>query len=152
MNFSDIFLCSTDTVCGIGGPINNESLKKIYFLKDRPLDKKIMIVVGSIDQARQFKQWNNKADEFAQKYWPGAVSIIVNNQGFRMPNSLKMQKFLLKNGPMYLTSANLSGNDPLNLEQAKNVFKEITNVYDFCKPSNKPSDIYNVDTNQWLYR
>ncbi len=35
MNFEDIFICTTDTVTGIGGPVNENTLKCIYYLKNR---------------------------------------------------------------------------------------------------------------------
>ncbi len=50
MNFEDIFICTTDTVTGIGGPVNENTLKCIYYLKNRPISKKIIILVGSIEQ------------------------------------------------------------------------------------------------------
>ena len=78
MNLEDIFICTTDTVTGIGGPINEKTLETIYFLKKRPKNKKIMILVGSLDQAKSFKEWNNLATETALKYWPGAYSIKMD--------------------------------------------------------------------------
>ncbi|OAB48862.1 Sua5/YciO/YrdC/YwlC family protein [Mycoplasmopsis gallinarum] len=149
---NDIFICSTDTVTGIGGPINQNTLDKIYELKQRPKNKKIMIVVGSIEQARNFKEWNYEADRFAQKYWPGAYSIVINNQGFRMPNNKMLCDFLLKNGPMYLTSANISGQNPIKLSEASKVFPEVKNIYDFGEStqSNEASKIYNLDIKEWI--
>lgn len=148
--YADIFITTTDTVCGIGGPINDETLNKLYVLKHRPANKKIMILVGSIEQARQFKQWNNEADEFAKKYWPGNYSIVVNNQGFRMPNQQGLINFLLDKGPMYVTSANISGCAPIEISQAASIFPQISNVYDFGQPSGQASKIYNLDTHQWI--
>ncbi|MCS4537152.1 Sua5/YciO/YrdC/YwlC family protein [Mycoplasma sp. CSL7475-4] len=148
--YKDIFIATTDTVCGIGGPINNKTLELIYELKQRPLNKKIMILVGSIQQARAFSEWNSKADNLAQKYWPGSVSLIVNGQGFRMPNQPKLNEFLMQNGPMYVTSANISGQTPIDIAQANNVFPQITHVYNFGQPNGKASAIYNVDTDEWI--
>ncbi|ADE19584.1 Sua5/YciO/YrdC/YwlC family protein [Mycoplasma crocodyli] len=152
MIFKNIFVCTTDTVSGIGGPINSETLETIYFLKKRPFDKKIMIVAGSLSQIRKFKEWNKEAEAFASKYWPGSTSIIINGQGFRIPKSKKMQKFLIKHGPMYLTSANISGQSPLTLKGAKKTFKEVSKFYFFGKLSNQPSNIYNFDTKKWIIR
>lgn len=150
MNFEDIFICTTDTVTGIGGPVNENTLKCIYYLKNRPISKKIIILVGSIEQARAFKEWNNEADDFAAKYWPGAYSIIVNGQGFRMPNNSQLCQFLLKNGPMYVTSANISGQDPIDISEANKYFPLVKNVYDFGKGNNKASQIYNLDEKKWI--
>ncbi|WP_029512988.1 Sua5/YciO/YrdC/YwlC family protein [Mycoplasmopsis iners] len=151
MKYEDIFICNTDTVCGIGGPINQKTLDEIYELKKRPRNKKIMILVGSLEQAKEFSQWNDKASQWALKYWPGAYSIIVNGQGFRMPKNEELCAFLLKNGPMYMTSANLSGMSPIEIEQAGEIFPEVKKVYAFSgTKSNQSSQIYNLDTNEWI--
>ncbi|WP_406616183.1 L-threonylcarbamoyladenylate synthase [Mycoplasmopsis hyopharyngis] len=152
MNFENIFFCTTDTVNGIGGPVCQETLDALFYLKNRPLEKKIMILVGSLKQAQEFKQWNQKATEVALKYWPGNYSIIINDQGFRMPNNKLLLDFLLKNGPMYVTSANLSGQKPIELSQANDIFPKIKQVYDFGKGSNVPSTIINLDTNETIKR
>ncbi|MBU4690694.1 Sua5/YciO/YrdC/YwlC family protein [Mycoplasma sp. ES3157-GEN-MYC] len=148
--YEKIFITTTDTVCGIGGPISEETLETIYELKQRPAHKKIMILVGSLEQAQKFKEWNEEANNVALKFWPGAVSIVVNNQGFRMPNHPKLNEFLLKNGPMYVTSANISGQEPIQINQAKIVFPQITNVFNFGQVSGKASRIYNVDSKEWI--
>ncbi|MBZ4195257.1 Sua5/YciO/YrdC/YwlC family protein [Mycoplasma sp. U97] len=150
MDFDQIFICTTDTVTGLGGPVNQNTLDCIYHLKNRPLSKKVMILVGSIEQARKFKQWNDKADKFALKYWPGAYSLVINNQGFRMPNNDKLCEFLTKNGPMYVTSANISGEEPINIEDAHKIFPTVKNIYNFGQGSEEASKIFDLDTNKWL--
>ncbi|WP_322902293.1 L-threonylcarbamoyladenylate synthase [Mycoplasmopsis felis] len=150
--YSELFICSTDTVTGIGGPVDPKTLELIYELKNRPLDKKIIILVGSMEQVQKFSEWNEEANSLALKLWPGAHTIIVNNQGFRMPNSRLLLEFLIKNGPMYVSSANKSGYPPINLDQAHQIFPEILNIYDFGKGSNKPSIIHNLDTGEIINR
>ncbi|WP_406618270.1 Sua5/YciO/YrdC/YwlC family protein [Mycoplasmopsis lipophila] len=152
MNLEDIFICTTDTVTGIGGPINEQTLETIYFLKKRPKNKKIMILVGSLDQAKSFKEWNNLATETALKYWPGAYSIIINNQGFRMPNLAPLNDFLLKNGPMYVTSANISGKEPIKIEDVTKVFPEVKNIYNFGQGTNEASTLINLDNGEIIKR
>lgn len=151
-NFDDIIICSTDTVNGIGGPVNDSVLEKIYYLKKRPIDKKIMILVSSIEQAKNFPQWNQKATEWAKKYWPGAFSIVVNNQGFRMPDNKQLLKYLEINGPHYMSSANISSEDVIELSQANTVFPMVKKVYDFGKSNGLASNIYILDKNEWIIR
>lgn len=152
VDFKDIFICTTDTVTGIGGPVNKNTLDCLFYLKNRPKSKKIIILVATLEQARSFKEWNEKATEFALKYWPGPYSIIVNNQGFRMPYNKKLLDFLIKNGPMYVTSANKSGQNPIDIKDANKVFPEVKNLYDFgkSKSKNKASKIYNLDIDEWI--
>ncbi|MFU2193274.1 L-threonylcarbamoyladenylate synthase [Mycoplasma sp. 4079] len=151
--YKDIFLVSTDTVPGLGSFVSPETLEALYELKQRPLDKKMVIVVGSLEQAQGFAQWNEEANAFAIHKWPGANTIIVNDQGFRMPACKAFQEFLIKNGPMYLTSANLSGQPASKtLEEAKAQFPMIQNVIDFCEGTGTPSTIYNLDTRETIRR
>nr|WP_228846689.1 Sua5/YciO/YrdC/YwlC family protein [Metamycoplasma hominis] len=123
----------------------------IYEIKGRDRNKKLIILVSSIKQARQFKEWNSQADEFAKKYWPGATTIVVNNQGFRMPNQKKLLEYIEVNGPIYMTSCNLS-NAPVckTIENAKQLFPEVTNVYNFGPMTQKPSQIIRVEDGEIL--
>ncbi|MGZ9796860.1 L-threonylcarbamoyladenylate synthase [Mycoplasma sp. 4013] len=150
--YDEMFICSTDTVVGLGGPVQDDILEQIYRLKQRKTDKKVIILIGNIEQVRKFKQWNKQADDIAKQKWPGATTIIVNNQGFRIPNNNQLINFLIKNGPMYVSSANISGYKPINIKDAQKVFPMIKNVYDFGVGSGKPSTIINLDTKQIIER
>ncbi|AKJ21018.1 L-threonylcarbamoyladenylate synthase [Mycoplasmopsis synoviae] len=152
-NFDDVFLLSTDTVCGLGVKLENkDSLHKLYALKNRPVDKKIMILAGSFNDIFKLTKFTKKQRVMAYKLLPGSNSIIVNNIGMRIPNCLKLRKFLIKNGPMYVTSANISGEKPLSIEEAQVKFEKIRYIVDYCSPSGTPSKIYNLDTGEILVR
>lgn len=144
--YNKLFISTTDTVLGIGGPVNDECKKLIYEIKGREKTKKLIILVASIKQARTFKNWNSKAEEYAKKYWPGATTLVVNDQGFRMPNQKKLLDYLEKNGPIYMSSCNIS-NAPVckTLDEAKQIFKEIENIYNFGEMSQVPSQIIRVE-------
>ncbi|AKF41362.1 hypothetical protein MCANUFG4_03065 [Mycoplasmopsis canis UFG4] len=147
-----LFISTTDTVVGIGGIVSDETLDAIYKVKKRERNKKIIILVSSLEQARSFKEWTDEANELAKKVWPGAVSIIVNNQGFRMPNQKGLLELIDEIGPIYMSSANLSGQPVIKIEDSKSVFPFITKVYNFGMPSGKPSKIINLDTNEIIER
>lgn len=149
--YQKLIISTTDTVLGIGGPVSKEVEDLIYEIKGRDRNKKLIILVSSIKQARQFKEWNSQADEFAKKYWPGATTIVVNNQGFRMPNQKKLLEYIEVNGPIYMTSCNLS-NAPVckTIENAKQLFPEVTNAYNFGPMTQKPSQIIRVEDGEIL--
>ncbi|UWV77141.1 Sua5/YciO/YrdC/YwlC family protein [Mycoplasmopsis cynos] len=65
--YDKLFITTTDTIVGIGGIVSNEVLDALYSIKNRPREKKIIILVSSIDQVRTFKEWNERADELAKK-------------------------------------------------------------------------------------
>ena len=150
--YKDVFVTTTDTVMGIGMPINKSDGQEIFELKKRPKAKSLIIVVGSLKQAREFSDWNNNAEKFAKKYWPGAVTLVLSKKvALRMPNNDKLIKLLLEKGPCYLTSANISGQEPVrNIVEAKKIFKEVNNFYDFGPMNGKPSTIIDVNTNKTL--
>lgn len=149
--YNKLFISTTDTVLGIGGPVDRETENLIYEIKGRNKNKKLIILVASLKQARMFKQWNPEAEKLAKKYWPGATTLVVNDQGFRMPNQPLLLEYLEKNGPAYMSSCNLS-NAPVckTIENAKIIFPEITNVYNFGEMSQKPSQIIRVEDGEIL--
>ncbi|AWX42504.1 Putative translation factor (SUA5) [Metamycoplasma cloacale] len=149
--YNELFISTTDTVLGIGGPVKEEIKNLIYQIKGRDRNKKLIILAGSIEQIRAFPEWNSKAEGYAKKYWPGATTIVVNNQGFRIPNQKKLIDYLIKNGPVYMSSCNMS-NAPVceTIEEAREIFPEITNIYNFGEMSQKPSVIIRVEDGEIL--
>ena len=149
--YNELIISTTDTVLGIGGKVNEKIKKLIYEIKGRDENKKLIILVSSIKQARMFSEWNIQAEQYAKKYWPGATTLVVNNQGFRMPNQKKLLEYLEQNGPIYMSSCNLS-NAPVckTIEDAKLIFPEIKNIYNFGKMSQQPSQIIRVEDGEIL--
>ncbi len=149
--YSELIISTTDTVLGIGGKVNEKIKKLIYEIKGRDENKKLIILVSSIKQARKFPEWNIQAEQYAKKYWPGATTLVVNNQGFRMPNQKKLLEYLEQNGPIYMSSCNLS-NAPVckTIEDAKLIFPEIKNIYNFGKMTQQPSQIIRVEDGEIL--
>lgn len=149
--YNELIISTTDTVLGIGGKVNEKIKKLIYEIKGRDENKKLIILVSSIKQARMFLEWNIQAEQYAKKYWPGATTLVVNNQGFRMPNQKKLLEYLDQNGPIYMSSCNLS-NAPVckTIEDAKLIFPEIKNIYNFGKMSQQPSQIIRVEDGEIL--
>ena len=149
--YNELIISTTDTVLGICGKVNEKIKKLIYEIKGRDENKKLIILVSSIKQARKFPEWNIQAEQYAKKYWPGATTLVVNNQGFRMPNQKKLLEYLEKNGPIYMSSCNLS-NAPVckTIEDAKLIFPKIKNIYNFGKMTQQPSQIIRVEDGEIL--
>ncbi len=143
---SDIFITTTDTVIGIGGKVNEEVKNKIYKLKKRDISKQLIIVVSSIDQLSKLENLNSNHYEYINKYWPGATTLIINKNAYRMPNNKNLLKLIEEQGPFYLTSCNISGKPVVkNMNEAKALFPNLL-YFDFGSGSNKPSRIIDVDT------
>ena len=54
--YSELIISTTDTVLGIGGKVNEKIKKLIYEIKGRDENKKLIILVSSIKQARMFHE------------------------------------------------------------------------------------------------
>ncbi|MDK2819294.1 MAG: Sua5/YciO/YrdC/YwlC family protein [Mycoplasmataceae bacterium] len=151
LEINEIFITTTDTLIGIGSKINNENLNLIYKLKKRSTDKKIVIVIGSIDQLEKIEYIDKKTMKYINEFWPGPTTLIINNQAYRMPKQKALLELAKEEGPFYLTSANLSGEKVCEtIEEAKNIFPLINKVYNFGNGTNVASAIIDVVTGKRL--
>ena len=111
----------TDTVYGIGtGAFCEESIGKIYAIKQRPAKVALQILIGSVEQAKEVVSWSETAEKLAEAFWPGGLTMILpanekgapllrgfEGLGLRVPAHQKLVQLLaqMKN-PLASTSAN----------------------------------------------
>ena len=149
--YKKLFLTTTDTVPGIGAPMTFFGKRALYKIKKRSKIKKIIVMIGNMDQARKMKEWNINAEAYAKKYWPGKVSLVISDKlALRIPGNKKLRELIIKKGPVYMTSANISGKKQLSFKQAKEKFSQIKEVYNFGKGDGKPSKIIRVSDGKVL--
>ena len=149
--YKELFLTTTDTITGLGAPVSKENEKALFKIKNREKNKRFVIMVGSLEEAKKLKGWTKEATNFAEEVWPGQVTLVVSdNLAVRVPENADLQTLLLAKGPCYMTSANLSGDDVLSLAEAKDVFQEVNEFYDFGKSKSKASKIIDVRTKEVL--
>lgn len=111
----------TDTVYGIGtNAFCEESIGRIYALKERPATAALQILVGSVEQAKKVVTWPDAAEKLAQAFWPGGLTVILpaNEKGtpllrgfaglgLRVPAHAKLAEILtMMQNPLASTSAN----------------------------------------------
>lgn len=124
---SKVIIFPTDTVYGIGTPIFDvEGIKRIYSIKNRPLDKPLACLCSNVKQIEDIAYLNDKARVLVDKFLPGSLTIILKCKkevydkigyetiGVRIPNNEIALNILNNNGPMLTTSVNDSGEAPLN--------------------------------------
>ena len=117
----------TDTIYGLAvGAFNKEAVEKLYEVKKRGRDKAIPVLIGDVnDLEKVAKDLNPKAKKLAEKFWPGALTLIVKKQseiadaislddtvGVRIPDHDLIRGLLRATGPLATTSANVSGEAP----------------------------------------
>ncbi|MCV0402110.1 MAG: threonylcarbamoyl-AMP synthase [Chloroflexi bacterium] len=105
----------TDTVYGVGvASTRRDRLDLLFAIKDRPVDKRIALLVSGLDQVRE-AGWepDERALRLAERFWPGGLTIVVGaadgaTQGFRVPDHAVTIDLIKRAGPIYATSANRS--------------------------------------------
>lgn len=146
----------TDTVYGIGALFgDDEGIKKIYKMKNRPLDKPLANLCSSIEQILDLGiELPSIARELIDKYWPGALTIIFRYKtskiSFRMPNSEIALKLLDRFSVMATTSVNESGDKELNsFEEINSQFADQIDYYitDSVELSKIASTVVDVSDN-----
>ena len=68
----------TDTVYGLGcDPFNNDSISKIFELKNRDGGKKFPILGISKNELEKIVEFNSDAEKVAEKFWPGQITLLL---------------------------------------------------------------------------
>ena len=122
----------TDTLYGlVGSTFSKEAVKRIYKLKQRDKNKKLIILISSVNDLKKFKiNLTNVQSRILNKIWPGKVSVILNNVAFRLPKNKKLIEILKKTGPLVGPSANPEGlKSAENISQAKKYFGDKVDFY-----------------------
>lgn len=133
----------TDTVPALA--VKPDYAHLIYELKQRSPDKPLILMAASLPEiwdyvvgtATEKQQWQ----AIAQRYLPGALTLVLpasgkvspalnptdsGTIGVRVPDLPKAQEILTRTGVLATTSANLSGQPPLEFtEQIALAFPEI---------------------------
>ena len=124
LNQEEIVAFPTDTVFGIGVIYNSaNAVYKMKIAKGRDASKPFPLMVADVEQMEEVAYLSDRERKIAEKYMPGALTLVLNKKdtvddsfvnGFktiaiRIPDDSYALKLLKKAGPMFVTSANLSG-------------------------------------------
>jgi len=116
----------TETVYGLGAAAtDSDAVKKIFLAKGRPADNPLIVHLSSPGQlARVAEDIPNMAYRLAEKFWPGALSLVLkkadsipaevsaglNTVAVRMPDhKIALKLINLAGVPIAAPSANRSG-------------------------------------------
>lgn len=121
-----LVIVPTETVYGIAcNPEVPGAMEKLIAAKGRDNNKPIARLAADPKQvASTALRWNNGLQALAEKYWPGALTIVLETTegwtGFRIPDhAVALQLARICRSPLALTSANLSGKpDPRTAQEA----------------------------------
>ena len=120
----------TDTVPALAAIPEKAAL--IFAAKQRSQDKPLILMAARAEDLWLYVKGNKNEckvwQELADKYWPGGLTLVLpasdnvpkvmnpidpTTIGIRVPNSAIAQSILAQTGPLATTSANFSGQPPL---------------------------------------
>jgi L-threonylcarbamoyladenylate synthase len=119
----------TETVYGLScDPKNEHAVQKLFTLKERDSNKTMLLIASSFDQVMSIADMSAAERDIAQRYWPGALTMILKCRkdvafssgivkngeiAVRVTSSKIAQEIIDGCGwPLVSTSANKSGGEP----------------------------------------
>lgn len=120
-----VILHPTETCYGLAADIfYPEAVEKIYLLKEMAREKPVSVMVSSLEQAKEYGLFDERAEKLARAFWPGPLTIIVRRTeklpsyinpdiesvGIRCPDHAFTLEMLRRfEEPLVTTSANRTG-------------------------------------------
>ncbi len=69
---------ATETCYGLTCDLSNRyAVEKIFHIKQRTFDEPVSGLFASIEQAKDYVIWSERAEELARKYLPGPLTLIL---------------------------------------------------------------------------
>jgi L-threonylcarbamoyladenylate synthase len=116
----------TDTVYGVGVALDaKDGLERLFAVKDRPLDRAIVLLVADLEQAATVGVLTPAARLLAERFWPGGLTFVLRQTlearlpavltggaatiGVRIPDHESPRALARALEPLPVTSANMSG-------------------------------------------
>ena len=148
LNGGGIIIYPTDTAFGIGCRIDREdAVERLFDIRKRPITQAVPVLFDSVDAVKNYVEEipDGVKEELMDKYWPGALTIILpaikdrvpeyvrgggKNIGVRIPDNETMLSIIKNTGVGILgPSANFSGGKtPYTLEDLD---PELVKLVDF---------------------
>lgn len=135
----------TDTVYGLACLNQKDPLSRIYQIKGRVPDK---LIARLISDADQIEIEHSQLRQLAEKHWPGPLTIVVGEVGYRVPDHDFTRALIRAVGePLPTTSANRSGqSDALTATAAALALPDVELVLDGgTTPGQIPSTVIGAD-------
>ena len=142
-----IVIFPTETVYGIGtNGLDENAIKKLYEVKQRPLNKPISLLVNNIEMVEKIAKNITEVEyKLMERFFPGPLTIILekrdivpdiltsntNTVGIRMPSGEIAKKLIEFAGvPIATSSSNISGKPSgTNITDIKKDFEGKVNCF-----------------------
>jgi len=160
MKKNTIFAFPTESFYALGvNATDVEAVQELFRLKHREAGKPIALIAADIKQVKKYFFMSKVEEQLAEKYWPGALTILLTPKksiaaralgakkiGVRVPAHAGARRLAKKLGaPITATSANISGQPPTkSARKLKHDFPDILVVSGKCGSSKKPSTVIEI--------
>lgn len=160
----------TDTVYGVAASLEDPiAVARLFAVKNRPSDVALPILVGSReDLAALGVRWTDAAQRLAERFWPGALTIVVGapptlsqrvgavrSVGVRHARHDELDAVIARCGPLAVTSANQHGLAPCTSAAAvlaTSWASPVAGVLDGGVCEGAASTVVELDENGWRVR
>ena len=115
LNRGGVAVIPTDTVYGLAArPDFPAAVERLYTIKGREAKKPIALLASDMAAVERFGYpLVGKARQLAERHWPGALTLVIGAEGFRVPDHARTRRLIADcGGVLRVTSANLSGRRP----------------------------------------
>lgn len=69
---------ATETCYGLACDLSNpDAVAKLFAIKQRPESQPVSALFASVDDAKDYVEWNDRAEELAKQYLPGPLTLIL---------------------------------------------------------------------------
>lgn len=69
---------ATETCYGLACDLTNpEAVAKLFAIKDRPAQQAVSSLFASTEQAKEYLEWSDLAEELTSKHLPGPLTIVM---------------------------------------------------------------------------
>lgn len=171
---------ATETCYGLACDLSNlDAVTKLFAIKQRPETQPVSALFSSVDEAKNYTEWNERAEELAAQYLPGPLTLILPMRsvaprhllptrspisdhpslGVRVSSSSVAQALVSGYGsPLSTTSANLHGQpNPYSAEDIAKQFADQQMQPDLVLdsgtlPPTPPSTIVDLTKNEQTHR
>jgi len=159
----EIIAFPTDTLYGVGGnALSHAAAERVVAAKGREPGRGLPVLLAARDDAHQLAAaWPAAAAQLAERYWPGALTIVVparpevpkavraeRTVALRVPGLAALRRLIERAGvPLIGTSANRSGEPPaVAAAQASQALGHaVSLVLDGGRVGGAPSTVVRVD-------
>jgi tRNA threonylcarbamoyl adenosine modification protein (Sua5/YciO/YrdC/YwlC family) len=123
----EVVAVPTDTVYGVAARLlDATAVARLFEVKSRPRDVALPVLIESVRAVSSLDvEWSEKAQTLAERFWPGALTIVVGagpataalvganaSLGLRVPRHEDLAAIIAECGPLAVTSANEHGQAP----------------------------------------